>query len=125
VKDPVRERASRRIVRHVREQVRLADPRLAVDVDDAALLRGGENDAGLTLPIDVLRVAARPRVDRNGQRDRAGDLTEPVQQRTVDSVELDLHVDVVAGDDDAVADVAGDGDAPRARRGHQGRSVWT
>ena len=116
VDEPVRERGSRRVVRDVREQVRLADPRLAVDVHDSACLRGGEDDAGLALTIDVLRVAARPRVDRNGQRDRVGDLTEPVQQRAVDSVEPDLQVDVVAGDDDAVADVAADDDAPLARR---------
>ena len=73
----------------------------------------------------MIRVAARPRVDRNGEGDRIGDLTEPVQKRAVDALELDLQVDVVAGDDDAVADVAADGDAPRARRSHQCPSVWT
>ena len=55
VRDPVRERASGRVVRDVREDVRLADARLAVDVDDPALLRGGDDGAGLALAIDVIR----------------------------------------------------------------------
>ena len=125
VDDPVRERAARRVVRDVREEVGLADARLAVDVHDPALLRGGEHGAGLARPVDVIRVAARPAVERNGEGDRIGDLTQPVQQRAVDALEPDLQVDVVAGDDDAVADVAADGDAPRARRSHQCPSVWT